>query len=214
MARFAAPLALLLIAAPAAAQTQGSDGLPDGVLYYTQAMAPDAVRAVQRKLAEAGAFGGAVDGAWGRDSSAALQTYQQTRDLQVTGEMNQATAAVMGLSVASLVAAGPARAAPPPQPAQQPPDILQGPGQPPEPPPAQASGPHAPVPIGPDALRAVQSRLRDAGFYAGAPDGVWGPGSQAALVQLQRARGLPVTGRIDGASVQALGFDPNNFPPP
>jgi hypothetical protein len=43
---------------------------------------------------------------------------------------------------------------------------------------------------------------------------VWGPGSQAALVQLQRARGLPVTGRIDGASVQALGFDPNNFPPP
>ncbi|WP_206742652.1 peptidoglycan-binding domain-containing protein, partial [Acidisphaera rubrifaciens] len=82
------------------------------------------------------------------------------------------------------------------------------------PPPGQPAAEHrSPVPLSRDALRLIQSRLREQGFYFGGIDGVWGPGSQSALVHLQQARGIPVSGRIDAASVQALGFDPNNFPP-
>jgi peptidoglycan hydrolase-like protein with peptidoglycan-binding domain len=212
MTRSALPLALILLASPcaAAAQTQPApaaapaaaqeQAAPD-VLYYWQVMAPDAVRAIQAKLRDAGAFSGAVDGVWRSDSAAALQSFQQTRGLQVTGQLNQATASVLGLTPTQLVSAGGSASRPP------------GPSAPP---PQQSSAyeqpSHAPVPLSSNAIRAVQARLREAGFYAGGADGVWGSGSQDALLRLQAARGIPVTGRIDAASVRALGFDPDAFP--
>lgn len=59
-------------------------------------------------------------------------------------------------------------------------------------------------PLSPSATTAVQERLREAGTYTGATDGVWGPESQAALDRFQQARGLPVTGSINLATAQAL----------
>src|SRR5271165_6016730 len=213
-----------------------------GKLLYVQTLSPDAIRLVQSKLHDAGAFAGAADGNWGNDSAQALQAYQQDHGLQTTGQVNEATAMMLGLDLATLLAGQPspaaasasaAPAAPAPASTQAAPapaasdQTAAAPAPGPAsaaPAPAQsdqtaaasppAGPPHAPQPLSTDDVRALQARLREAGFYRGAIDGVWGASSQNALLQLQQARGLPVTGRIDAASVQALGFDPNHFPNP
>ena len=51
---------------------------------------------------------------------------------------------------------------------------------------------------------ALQQDLADAGYYAGAVDGVYGPETVGAVEDLQRANGLPVTGTVDDATAAAL----------
>ena len=51
---------------------------------------------------------------------------------------------------------------------------------------------------------ALQQSLTDAGYYAGAVDGVYGPETVAAVEALQTANGLPVTGTVDRATAEAL----------
>lgn len=80
---------------------------------------------------------------------------------------------------------------------------------------AQAPAPLSFVqPLAPSAAMAVQERLREAGTYAGASDGVWGPESQMALDRFQQARGMPVTGSINLATAQALGVGVTRLLPP
>lgn len=55
-------------------------------------------------------------------------------------------------------------------------------------------------------LRRVQSLLNAAGYNAGTPDGLWGPGSQRALGRFQEENGLEKTGVVDKASLNALGY--------
>ena len=69
-------------------------------------------------------------------------------------------------------------------------------------------------PLAPAAVTQVQERLRQAGVYAGRPDGVWGPDSQAALERFQQGRGLQATGQVNPATAAALGLDPNNLAAP
>ena len=57
----------------------------------------------------------------------------------------------------------------------------------------------------------MQARLRALGFYRGQADGVWGPGTQAAIERFQQGRGLQATGQINPVTAQALGLDPNNL---
>lgn len=96
MPRLATAAVLVLLAAPAFAQSPPP-------LAYAQPLAPPAVRAVQEKLHQMGAYAGAVDGAWGQDSEAALQRFQQGHGLQVTGQVNPATASALGLDPAQLL---------------------------------------------------------------------------------------------------------------
>lgn len=51
---------------------------------------------------------------------------------------------------------------------------------------------------------ALQQSLTDAGYYAAAVDGVYGPETVAAVEALQSANGLPVTGTVDKATAEAL----------
>ena len=51
---------------------------------------------------------------------------------------------------------------------------------------------------------ALQQGLAEAGYYGGAIDGVYGPQTVAAVEELQRASGLPVTGTVDKATADAL----------
>lgn len=55
-------------------------------------------------------------------------------------------------------------------------------------------------------LRRVQSLLNEAGYNAGTPDGLWGPGSKRALRRFQEENGLEKTGVVDKASLNALGY--------
>ncbi len=53
-------------------------------------------------------------------------------------------------------------------------------------------------------VRDAQNRLRTLGLYDGAADGLWGPETQASVERFQRSQGIPISARLDGATVSAL----------
>jgi peptidoglycan hydrolase-like protein with peptidoglycan-binding domain len=165
-------LAGALSALPAAAQTAPP-------LVYVQPMPPQAVQQVQDRLRQTGFYNGRIDGIWGADSQAALERFQQSHQLQVTGQFNQATAATLGLDPSTMVTMPAAAPMPPP-------DHLR-----------------------PASVRAIQARLRTLGFYGGAVDGIWGEGTQVAIQRFQHGRGLQPSGQLNPATVSALGLTPD-----
>lgn len=177
------PKHLIFAATLCVAPMAMAQNAPPPVLLYTQALSPGATTLIQEKLSQAGVYGGRADGIWGPDSQAALERFQASRSLQVTGTLNQATVATLGVVPAELLAARQAMA------------------------PAAASVPET---LSPAAIRNVQMRLRALGFYRAAPDGLWGAGTQTAIERFQQGRGLQPTGQMNPATVQALGLDPNN----
>jgi peptidoglycan hydrolase-like protein with peptidoglycan-binding domain len=130
--------------------------------------------AVQQGLKQSGAYGGPTGGVWGPESAAALEQFQRAHGLHVTGQLNQATVATLGLNPADLLAVAPAGV-----------------------PTASAS---AAEPLSRDAIRAVQSLLRQLGFYSGRIDGIWGPSMQASLQRFQQGRGLQATGAAESCN--------------
>jgi len=60
-------------------------------------------------------------------------------------------------------------------------------------------------------VRTIQNRLRQLNFYNGQADGVWNAGTQSALENFQRSRGLPV-GQLTAPTVTAMGLDTTTFP--
>ena len=55
-------------------------------------------------------------------------------------------------------------------------------------------------------ISAVQSALSREGYYSGPVDGNLGPETRNALRRYQRERNLAVTGRVDRATIDALGL--------
>jgi len=174
----AGALAGTLSALPATAQTAPPP------LAYVQPLPSSSVQQVQDRLRQAGTYGGNIDGIWGSDSQAALERFQQSHQLQVTGQLNQATAATLGLDPAALVGVPPVATAalPVPPPADQ---------------------------LRPASVRAIQARLRALGFYGGAVDGVWGGSTQAAIERFQQGRGLQPNGQLNPATITAMGLAPD-----
>ena len=63
------------------------------------------------------------------------------------------------------------------------------------------------VAAAPDArVESVQRRLTELGYEPGPADGLMGPRTRDAVRALQRDRGLPRSGRIDDATLEALGL--------
>ena len=163
----------------AQAQTQAQ-----APVSYVQPLSPQAQREVQRHLKELGVYSGAVDGIWGRDSQEALERFQRTRELQVTGHLNQATLATMGIKPADLLSLG---------------DQLG----------SMAGRDVRGGALNADAVRSIQSRLKQFGFHAGEVDGIWGDSTQAALERFQRDRGLQVSGSLNPNTLTTMGLDSN-----
>jgi peptidoglycan hydrolase-like protein with peptidoglycan-binding domain len=61
---------------------------------------------------------------------------------------------------------------------------------------------------GPDNVRAVQTKLRDGGFYFGEIDGTYSSELAASLGRYQIRNGLPITGQLDVETAKALGVRP------
>ncbi|HST74477.1 MAG TPA: peptidoglycan-binding domain-containing protein [Acetobacteraceae bacterium] len=178
----AAILPTVAVAFASAALASAASAQTAPPLSYVQPLGQQSVQAVQDRLRQAGAYSGNVDGIWGADSETALQHFQQTHQLQVTGQMNQATAATLGIDPGSLLAtAQPASLAPPP------------PGE----------------TLRPQSIRAIQTRLRALNFYTGAVDGVWGQSTQAAIERFQQGRGLQPNGQLNPATISAMGLPPD-----
>jgi len=57
----------------------------------------------------------------------------------------------------------------------------------------------------------LQLRLRDAGYYPGPADGVWGAATSNAVARYQGQHGLAVTGEPDRETLLALGLDPARY---
>ncbi len=72
-------------------------------LTYMQPLTPQSVRIVQQQLARAGDYQGALDGQWGPDSVIALQRFQEQHGIQPSGQLNEPTAAALGIDPAMLV---------------------------------------------------------------------------------------------------------------
>ena len=151
-------------------------------LMYTQPLAPRSVEIVQQQLARAGDYQGAVDGQWGPDSVIALQKFQGQHGIQPSGELNEPTAAALGIDPAMLVG--------------QPTGFAYG------------TQSRVPSTISPRAVAAVQGRLQDLGYYHGALDGAWGPATQQALAAFQQQNGLQPNAQLNPATVTALGLSP------
>jgi peptidoglycan hydrolase-like protein with peptidoglycan-binding domain len=175
---------------PAPAPAQTSDLTPQP-LTYVQVLGPAALRAVQERLHANGTFTGQVDGNWGPDSQAALERFQQSSGLQVTGQLNQATVTVLGINPAVLVSTASAA----------------------QPPPAGPVPGHQIFALSDGSIRLIQGRLRTYGFYYGGIDGEWGYATQVAMQNFQQARGIPVTDHLNAATVSALGLDPASMSP-
>ncbi len=59
----------------------------------------------------------------------------------------------------------------------------------------------------PETILKVQQALNDAGYDCGAPDGIAGSGTQAAIEAYKKDKGLEISGVIDSALCQSLGLE-------
>lgn len=64
-----------------------------------------------------------------------------------------------------------------------------------------------------DRYREIQQALSDKGYFAGQPDGNWGPDSTDALKRFQRDQNLTEDGKIGSLSLIALGLGPKRTAP-
>ena len=64
-----------------------------------------------------------------------------------------------------------------------------------------------------NAVKTIQLRLHELGFFQGLVDGVYGNITAGAVAAFQRAQGLTPSGSVDHLTLQALGYDIDNAPP-
>jgi peptidoglycan hydrolase-like protein with peptidoglycan-binding domain len=79
-------------------------------------------------------------------------------------------------------------------------------------PPASAQALIQPSDLSPEQVRLVQRSLVDRGFAVD-PGGTFDDRTQTALMDFQRARGLPATGTLNQPTIDALGLDPRDVMP-
>jgi peptidoglycan hydrolase-like protein with peptidoglycan-binding domain len=58
-------------------------------------------------------------------------------------------------------------------------------------------------------VHAAQVRLHSLGLYNGTTNGVWDQATQSAVERFQQNRGLPPSGRLDPATLAAMGLGSN-----
>lgn len=59
-------------------------------------------------------------------------------------------------------------------------------------------------------VQQVQTRLQQAGTYSGHIDGLWGPGTEAAVRSYQQQHNLNATGQLDSATLASLDLGGTN----
>ncbi|HET6607211.1 MAG TPA: peptidoglycan-binding domain-containing protein [Rhodopila sp.] len=173
---FAAGAVVAICIHPAFSQTASPP------LTYIQPVPPAGVQAVRSRLRDAGDYHGSVDGVWGPDSVSALRRFQADHQLQATGKLNQATAA---LNLDPLVLLGVQQANLPPPP--------------------------SPTTLASVSVRTIQDKLSRPGFYNGGVDGVWGQSTQTAIQRLQENRGLQPNGQLNAGTLAAMGVPPDSM---
>jgi peptidoglycan hydrolase-like protein with peptidoglycan-binding domain len=157
----------------------GNGGTPTGLAGLKAGSLGDAVKQLQQQLIAAGiTVRGGADGIFGPATAQALKAFQNAQGLQATGVVDDATVAALKN----------------PKPTTQTPI------------PSGSTGEGYAV-FGERGTRvvALQSALVQAGVTVrGGVDGDFGPSTTAAVMDFQRAKGLPITGKVSDATAAAL----------
>lgn len=132
----------------------------------------EAVRAIQHRLLQLQWFEGPVTGTYGPATQASVEGFQAKRGLPVTGAVDAAT-----LERLEAMTKTPTH--------DEMYNILK-PG-----PAILAPGAKG------DAVKDLQARLRQIGWYAGKVDGIYGDQTKSGISGFQEKRGFPVTGAVD-----------------
>lgn len=127
----------------------------------------DEVTRLQTRLKELGYYTGEVDGQYGQGTAEAVKLFQAQHGLDSDGIAGEATRTQLYAQAAQTYI-------PTPAPSPTPSLVKKGDSN--------------------DAVRAMQQRLKELGFYSGAVDGDFGGGTEEALRLFQRQHGLDVDG--------------------
>lgn len=135
------------------------------------------VQTLQKRLLELGIeVRGGADGIFGPATAQAVKSFQTSQGLEATGKVDQATADKLAN----------------PTPVTQPPASSDG---------------YAEYGETGQRVLTLQAALVKAGVpLRGGVDGSFGSGTAAAVMEFQRLKGLPMTGKVDGATAAALGI--------
>ncbi len=146
----------------------------------------EVVAEVQRRLQELGYYSAGVDGQYGAGTAEAVMAFQRANGLLADGRVGEETADALRSGNAVPFSAAEVTAAPTPPPEATPvPEVLK----------MGTSG---------DAVRMLQQRLQELGYYSGEVDGQYGGGTRDAVRQFQRNSGLSADGEAGSATQAAL----------
>jgi peptidoglycan hydrolase-like protein with peptidoglycan-binding domain len=190
------------------------------------AHADPAIRSLQQTLKDQGFYYGAVTGEKGAETTAAIRRYQIRNGLQVTGELNVETSRSVQSNSKSIATAS--RPTPNPAVAQpnsvrsganaivsqsSPPPSFGQPDHPVQTNPSYATSfyQRAPIRVNRRIIAGMQYQLTSRGYYRGRVDGKYGRQMTLAVRAFQSSAGLPPTGRLDTATLQALGSSEADF---
>lgn len=160
------------------AETTGAVALPrpKPADVATPAARPrsEAVLAMQRELALRGYFDGAIDGSYGAKTDAAIRAFEQSNGLTPTGEPSD--------GLLRMVMRTPVKV------------------------PTQASrrDPIADLLAPSKQLMAVQRALTEYGYGQLSANGLFDPGTRAAIERFERDRKMPVTGQVSDRLTREL----------
>lgn len=134
------------------------------------------VKTVQQKLKNWGYYDGSVDGIFGSGTKSAVVYFQRKNGLTADGIVGTATAAAMGISLGSSSGTTSTSSG----------VLKQG-----------SSG---------EAVKTLQQKLKNWGYYSGSVDGVFGSGTKSAVMYFQRNNGLTADGVVGTKTAAALGM--------
>ena len=198
---------------PASSQVDAATATALGLIaptpiLQTGSRGADVVRLQQALISAGQTMRGGADGVFGSATAAAMRAYQVAKGFPVTGFLEAASSAALGL--------GPTVAAPQPSPEPAPtptPVPTPAPTTSPQPAPTPAPTPSPQPSLLPKlgdrtpAVAAVQRALIGAGVAVrGGADGLFGSATTLALKTFQQQVGLSATGVLDDATVASLGI--------
>ncbi len=209
------------------------------IAFAATLRADDQLRQVQQALKDQGFYYGEVDGEPGTETSAAIRRYQIRNGFEVTGKLNDETLHALHVATPeppTIVSQTPAPAEPESTPTprpnivesdknflrQQPPTAPAEPAERVTPAPVPSEGvtysqvfqrtpyERAPAVVQRETLRRAQVRLFHDGFYRGEVDGNPGVETEHAIRGYQRDADLPLTGRLDMATLSDMNLLPGH----
>lgn len=181
-----------------------------GQQQFQTALSPEEIRQVQQKLNESGFDAGQVDGIMGPRTEAAIKNFQESNAIEATGSLNQKTLDELGVEVDRQKEQAN-------QLGQQDEGFFNGgifDDQKGEQQTAQTRAERQASEQGylhqamrSEQIREVQKKLNEIGYHSGNVDGKWGPETQAAVRNFQKAKGIEATGQLDQRTLDELGVE-------